>query len=70
MNADSCANAFAPTMALFGCIGNPVILETNLDIGTICLVLIFVLQLKDLVLFSQSSQLPLMKHSQLFHPSH
>ena len=35
---DSCENAFAPTIALFGCTGNPVIDETSFDAGTICVV--------------------------------
>src|SRR6266566_2194356 len=33
---DSCAKAFAPTMALLGCTGNPVMLDTIFDAATIC----------------------------------
>src|SRR5258706_4329431 len=32
---DSCAKAFAPTIALFGCTGYPVIVETSFEAGTI-----------------------------------
>ena len=35
---DSCANAFAPTIALFGCTGNPVMLDTSFDAATIWVV--------------------------------
>ncbi len=35
---DSCENALAPTIALFGCTGNPVIDDTSFDAGTICVV--------------------------------
>ena len=33
---DSCANALAPTTALLGCTGYPVMVDTSLLAGTIC----------------------------------
>ena len=41
---DSCANALAPTIALFGCTGKPVIDETSFEAGTICVVSMRVVQ--------------------------
>src|SRR5947207_13382560 len=41
---DSCAKALAPTMALFGCTGKPVMLETSFDAGTIWVVSMRVVQ--------------------------
>ena len=35
---DACANAFAPTTALFGCTTKPVICDTSREVGTICVV--------------------------------
>ncbi len=35
---DSWANALAPTIALFGCTGKPVMLETSFEAVTICVV--------------------------------
>src|ERR1700704_7194531 len=41
---DSCAKALAPTIALFGCTGKPVMLDTSLDAATICVVSMRVVQ--------------------------
>ena len=43
---DACAKAFAPTTALLGCTAKPVICETNLEVGTICVASIPICKLK------------------------
>ena len=44
---DSCANALAPTIALFGCTTKPVICDTRREAGTICVVSMRVSQVEE-----------------------
>src|SRR5256885_8971271 len=61
---DSCANAFAPTIALFGWTGKPVILDTIFDAATICVVSMRVVQgntslrVRTAITISSSDALP------------
>src|SRR5438105_13645280 len=61
---DSCANAFAPTIALLGCTGKPVMLETIFDAATMCVVSIRVvhgntsLRVRTAITISSSDALP------------
>src|SRR5437762_689553 len=61
---DSCAKAFAPTMALLGCTGNPVMLDTIFDAATICVLSIRVvhgntsLRVRTAITISSNDALP------------
>ena len=61
---DSCANALAPTIALFGCTGKPVMPDTSFDAATICVVSMRVvhgntsLRVRTAITISSSDALP------------